>query len=184
MNKTDGNPATNQYALGDPAIGKGGAPRGDANPTTATAPAQTATVPPPVVTPPPQAPPPQAAATREPDPAPTPRREQPRRTPVTPTPTQQASPPVQTPTQTPAQTPPASTRSPAGAATLQLSLNPPGIVSINGVSHGERGRYSTEVTAGTHQVRVEKAGFVTKDTTITVAAGARVTIRLSMEARP
>jgi serine/threonine protein kinase len=143
--------------------------------TNPTAPVNSPVTPPPVT-----APPQQQQQTQAPPPTRTPTRPRPE-TQTTPTQTQTA--PVQTappPTTTPAPAPAAA----AGTARLQLVLTPPGEVSIDGVSKGERSRFAEEISVGSHLITVTKAGYARLDTTVTFAAGETKTVRLTLTPQP
>ncbi|MBX3132001.1 MAG: serine/threonine protein kinase [Gemmatimonadaceae bacterium] len=103
------------------------------------------------------------------------------------TPPTQQTPIQQTPVQqTPAPAPstPAAAPAAGGPGTLQIILTTPGKLSIDGVDKGERARYSEPLSAGDHLLRVERDGFVTKDTVVTVRAGETVRVTLSLTPRP
>lgn len=93
-----------------------------------------------------------------------------------------------TPTQSaPVAAPPPASAAPAeasGPATLQLLLSTPAVVSIDGVSKGEQSRLQEFLPAGDHLIRVEKDGFVTKDTVVSLRAGESTRIRLSLQPKP
>ena len=72
----------------------------------------------------------------------------------------------------------------SGLATLRLLLNPPALLFIDGASKGQQSRLQDEMVPGTHTVRAEKEGFVTKDTVITVLGGQITTIRLTLTPKP
>jgi eukaryotic-like serine/threonine-protein kinase len=71
-----------------------------------------------------------------------------------------------------------------GLATMRIVLQPPATLFIDGANKGEVSRLQEELVPGTHTVRVEKSGFVTKDTLVTILAGQSATIRLNLVARP
>lgn len=71
-----------------------------------------------------------------------------------------------------------------GLATLRLIVQPPAVLYIDGASKGEQRGVQEEMVPGTHTLRAEKAGFVTKDTVVTILAGQTATIRLSLTPRP
>lgn len=71
-----------------------------------------------------------------------------------------------------------------GLATLRLIVQPPAILYIDGASKGEQRGIQEEMVPGTHTLRAEKAGFITKDTVVTILAGQTATIRLSLTPRP
>jgi len=71
-----------------------------------------------------------------------------------------------------------------GLATLRLIVQPPAVLYIDGSSKGEQRGVQEELVPGTHTLRAEKAGFVTKDTVVTILAGQTATIRLSLTPRP
>lgn len=148
----------------------------------------------------PQEPPAQPPTTR-PDPAPTksaapvtpPRQQATPTRPQTQTQTQTQTPPPNTASSTPSNTPSTGAPAPASAApgsgagtgTLRFTVSPGGNIFVDAVSKGESTRWSGELTPGEHQIRVERAGFVTKDTVVTIRAG-QVTpvIRLTLTATP
>jgi hypothetical protein len=71
-----------------------------------------------------------------------------------------------------------------GLATLRLLIQPPATVYVDGASKGQQSRLQEELLPGTHTVRIERDGFVTKDTVVTMLAGATATIRLQLTPRP
>jgi tRNA A-37 threonylcarbamoyl transferase component Bud32 len=72
-----------------------------------------------------------------------------------------------------------------GLATLRLIVTPPGAVYIDGASKGQQSRVQEELVPGTHTLRVEKEGWVTKDTVVTINVGQTATIRIQLtERRP
>jgi serine/threonine protein kinase len=116
-----------------------------------------------------------------------------------PAPRETKSTPPRTQTQTVTKAPEAAPTAPAtapvtppsapaagGPGTLQLLLAPApgGKVSIDGVPKGEVSRLSEQLPAGPHAVRVERDGFVTKDTVVTIIAGQPLRITLTLQARP
>jgi hypothetical protein len=110
---------------------------------------------------------------------------QPQTQPQTQTQTQTPSRPTTTPPATPAAGAPA----PAVAAAptsgvLLLQLPTPGFVSVNGVAEGERRNFRTSLSPGTHVVRVEREGYLTKDTTLTVRGGDTLRVTLTLVERP
>jgi hypothetical protein len=70
-----------------------------------------------------------------------------------------------------------------GLATMRLIVQPPAMLFIDGGSKGELSRHQEQVVPGTHTVRAEKAGFITKDTVVTILAGEAATIRLNLTPR-
>lgn len=93
-----------------------------------------------------------------------------------------ANPPANRPAQTntPAPAPAAAT----GPGLLFLTLTTPGVVSIDGVQIGERSRLRETLSAGRHLIRVERDGFITKDTVLAVLGGDTLRVTLSLQARP
>jgi tRNA A-37 threonylcarbamoyl transferase component Bud32 len=86
--------------------------------------------------------------------------------------TQPSTTPTQTPTQpaaTPAATPTGGGLGDRGV--IQIRMTPPSVVSINLVAKPERSAVVDTLPAGTHALRVQKDGYVTRDTTITLKAG-------------
>jgi len=71
-----------------------------------------------------------------------------------------------------------------GLATLRLIVQPPAVLYIDGASKGEQRGVLEEMVPGTHTLRAEKPGFITKDTVVTILAGQTATIRLSLTPRP
>ncbi len=141
------------------------------------------------VTPPPA--PNAQQATVQPQPAPTKSATPPRTQQQTPPRTQQQTVPQQsapsTPSTTPLPTPATPTPAPAavgGPGTLQVVLNPPGTLTIDGVSKGERTRYSEQLIPGDHIVKVEKAGFVTKEQMVTIVSGQPLRITITLTPNP
>lgn len=84
-------------------------------------------------------------------------------------------------TAAPAATPPAPS---VQTGTLQLILSAPGIVEIDGRDFGERARYQTQLSEGTHMVRVRKEGFTTLNLPVEIKAGVTTPLRLTLEPRP
>ena len=71
-----------------------------------------------------------------------------------------------------------------GLATLRLIINPPATLFVDNVSKGQQTRFSEQLIPGTHTIRVEREGWLTKDTTVTISAGAPATIRINLTSRP
>jgi len=71
-----------------------------------------------------------------------------------------------------------------GLATLRLILVPPSTISIDGVSKGQQSRVIEEVVPGTHTLRVDRDGWVSKDTVITLSGGQTATIKIQLVERP
>ena len=99
-----------------------------------------------------------------------------------------ATPPRQEPVTTPASAaavpeppPPAPS---VQMGTLQLTLSAPGLVEIDGRDFGERARFQTPLTEGTHVVRVRKEGFTTLTQTVEIKPGTTTPLRLTLEPRP
>jgi serine/threonine-protein kinase len=68
---------------------------------------------------------------------------------------------------------------------LRVSVSPAANVFVDDVDRGQRSRFEETVVPGTHTLRLVREGFVTKDTTITLEAGATVLLRLTLtERRP
>jgi hypothetical protein len=72
----------------------------------------------------------------------------------------------------------------SGLATLRLIVQPPATLFIDGSSKGQQSRLQEEMVPGTHTVRAEKEGFITKDTVVTILGGQTATIRLQLTPRP
>ncbi len=67
-------------------------------------------------------------------------------------------------------------------ALLRIALRPPAEVFINGQSYGEQARFQHEIRAGmAHQLRFRRAGFASKDTTVTPTPGDTLVIRVRLE---
>jgi serine/threonine-protein kinase len=135
-----------------------------------------------------QQPQPQPAAA-QPEPTPTKTAPPPRTPTQTQTPPRQqvANQPSSTPATAPTQpaTPPSSAPAAgAGMALLRFNVSPGGNIIIDAVSKGERTSFSGELPVGDHAIRVEKAGFVTKDTIVTLRAGAITQFRLTLTPSP
>ena len=80
---------------------------------------------------------------------------------------------------------PASVRSAeTGLATLRLLINPPATLFVDNVNKGQQTRFSEPLIPGTHTIRVEREGWLTKDTTVTISAGQPATIRINLTERP
>ena len=72
-----------------------------------------------------------------------------------------------------------------GLGTLRLIVAPPAAVYIDGASKGQQSRVQEELLPGTHTLRIERDGWSTKDTVVTVSAGQTATIRIQLtERRP
>jgi hypothetical protein len=72
-----------------------------------------------------------------------------------------------------------------GLATLQIIVQPPATLFVDGVSKGQQSRLQDkEMVPGTHTVRAEPDGYLTKDTVVTILAGQTAQIRLTLTARP
>lgn len=73
---------------------------------------------------------------------------------------------------------------PAGKAVLQLLIVPTwAYVSIDGIPRGQRTRGVDTVPSGTHRVRLERSGFQSVDTTVTLRPGEQKLLRIHMIAR-
>ena len=95
--------------------------------------------------------------------------------------------PVSTPVSTPVQQAPApQPAAPAAAATgtLQLVLNPPGSIEIDGQEYGEKARFSIDLSGATHLLRVKKDGYTTITQTVEIKVGEKTTLRLTLEPKP
>lgn len=178
---------TNQVAEA-PATNPG---TGNAAPTTTSGPENTPQTTPETATQtPPTQPPPvtQPTPTETKAPAPnTPRTQTqtpPRQQAQTPPTRQQANTPTNTPATAPASAPESSAPAASSTGTLQIRFSPPGNVSIDGVSKGERTSINETLSVGEHLIRVEKAGFVTKDTVVVVRAGATLRFTLTLTPTP
>lgn len=117
------------------------------------------------------------------EPPPTSPQVTPNSSPSTPPSTSPSTPPSAPRTGAPAPRP-ASPASPAGPATLRFVVSPGGMISIDGVSKGESTRFTGELAPGDHAVKVEKAGFVTKDTVVSLRAGQIAQFRLTLTPNP
>ena len=81
---------------------------------------------------------------------------------------------------------PASTasNSATGLATLQLIIRPPGTLFIDNANKGQQSRVAEQLVPGTHTIRVERDGWVTKDTLVNLAAGQILRVTLELTQRP
>lgn len=68
--------------------------------------------------------------------------------------------------------------------TLRILLSTPGMVEIDGRDVGERARYQTQLSEGTHVVRVRKDGYTTLNLTVEIKAGVTTPLMLTLEPRP
>jgi eukaryotic-like serine/threonine-protein kinase len=123
-----------------------------------------------------QTPPRQTAQTQAQTPPTRPPATQTQQAPVQQAPVQQAP--------APAPSTPAATPAATGSGRLQLGVSPGAAISIDGVSRGESTRWVGELSAGDHLIRIEKAGFVTKDTVVTITAGQTTQARLTLTPTP
>jgi serine/threonine protein kinase len=98
--------------------------------------------------------------------------------------TQAPSTPTSAPATAPATSPEPSAPAASTTGQLQVRLSPPGTVSIDGVPKGERTSINETLPVGDHQIKVEKAGFVTKDTVVTIRAGATLRFTLTLTPSP
>jgi hypothetical protein len=73
---------------------------------------------------------------------------------------------------------------PAEAGFLSVASRPWGLVFIDGQRVGYSPIVERRLAAGTHQVRVQRGGYVPADTTIQVTRDARVRLGLTLERRP
>jgi eukaryotic-like serine/threonine-protein kinase len=80
-------------------------------------------------------------------------------------------------------TPPASSAT-AGLATLRLLIQPAATLIVDNVNKGQQARFLEQMIPGTHTIRVEREGWVTKDTQVTIVAGPPTTIRINLTERP
>ena len=72
-----------------------------------------------------------------------------------------------------------------GLATLRLIVQPPATIYVDGVSKGQQNRIEDkEMVPGTHTVRAERDGWVTKDTVVTILGGQVALIRLQLVQKP
>lgn len=71
-----------------------------------------------------------------------------------------------------------------GLAVLQIRLSPPANLYIDGAPQGEKSGYRDQLLPGTHTLRVEREGYVSKDTIVNLVAGQTATIRLQLSPRP
>lgn len=72
----------------------------------------------------------------------------------------------------------------AGPGRLQLGVTPGAAISIDGVPRGESTRWTGELAPGDHKISVQKAGFVSLDTVVTIRAGQPLTVRLTLTPTP
>ena len=70
-----------------------------------------------------------------------------------------------------------------GLSTLRLILSPPATVFIDGQSKGQQSRVVDELLPGLHTLRIEREGWIAKDTTVTLTAGQISTIRIQLSER-
>jgi serine/threonine protein kinase len=73
---------------------------------------------------------------------------------------------------------------PADVAVLQLQINPWANVSINGEPKGAKPTLIDTLIPGTHLLHLERAGFITKDTTVTLQPGQTLRLRIRMVPKP
>jgi serine/threonine protein kinase len=79
----------------------------------------------------------------------------------------------------------AAPQSKQGLATLRIAIQPAALVFLDGAAKGQQVRVQEEVIPGTHTLRIERDGWVTKDTTVTLTAGQIATVRIQLvERRP
>jgi serine/threonine protein kinase len=71
-----------------------------------------------------------------------------------------------------------------GLAVLQIRLSPPATLYVDGASQGEKSGYREQLLPGTHTLRVERDGYIPKDTIVNLGAGQTATIRLQLTPRP
>ena len=81
-------------------------------------------------------------------------------------------------------TAPAASSADAGLATLQLVIQPAATLIVDNVNKGQQARFREQMIPGTHTIRVEREGWATKDTTVTIVAGPPTTIRINLTERP
>jgi hypothetical protein len=79
---------------------------------------------------------------------------------------------------------PAASSADAGLATLQLVIQPAATLIVDNVNKGQQARFREQMIPGTHTIRVEREGWATKDTTVTIVAGPPTTIRINLTERP
>ena len=104
--------------------------------------------------------------------------------------TTQATPPAQNPAPSTVTAPTAGTDggAPTGApapttGVVRIGMNPPAIASIDLVPTTQRSTYVTTIAPGQHLLRVEREGYVSRDTTIRLAAGDTITWRVTLQPR-
>jgi hypothetical protein len=83
----------------------------------------------------------------------------------------------------PRPTPAPVTSSSQGLSTLRVILNPPATLFIDGGTRGQQSRFSDDLVPGTHTLRAEREGFVSKDTVITLSASQTATVRITLTPR-
>ena len=71
-----------------------------------------------------------------------------------------------------------------GLAVLQIRLSPPATLYVDGASQGEKSSHRDQLLPGTHTLRVERDGYIPKDTVVNLGAGQTATIRLQLSPRP
>jgi serine/threonine-protein kinase len=93
--------------------------------------------------------------------------------PVTPTPVQAA----------PATSAPAADAGADAMATLQIGINPPAELTIDGQSFGVKATFVHKVIGGSHRIVISKEGFVTIDEIVTVNGGETKRQRFTLQPR-
>lgn len=88
--------------------------------------------------------------------------------------------PPPTPPAPPAAPPPAAPKDAGAVSIVRVSVSPAANVFMDGVDRGKKSRFEETVVPGTHTLRIVREGFVTRDTTITLAPGATVLLRIEL----
>jgi hypothetical protein len=71
-----------------------------------------------------------------------------------------------------------------GLARLQIRLSPPATLYVDGASQGEKSGYNEQLLPGTHTLRVERDGYIPKDTIVNLAGGQTARLSLQLTPRP
>jgi hypothetical protein len=87
---------------------------------------------------------------------------------------------IPAPTPPPAPPPAAPPRDAGALSIVRVSVSPAANVFVDGVDRGRKNRFEETVVPGTHTLRIAREGFVTRDSTITLAPGATVLLRIEL----
>lgn len=71
-----------------------------------------------------------------------------------------------------------------GLALLRIIISPPATLIVDDQNKGQQSRFSEELIPGTHKLRIERNGYIPKDTLVTLSSGQNTPIRIQLAERP